>query len=143
MYDKFEVNLELKNDKLLFKGNARDNHEVSMDYFPPLGDGMGYTGLELLLMSFAGCSATSIIFLLRKMGKNIKGMSVSATGIKREELPKAFKEIHATYSLISDNTEEPDVRKAILLSEESVCPVWSMIKGNVEVFTYIKIIKQP
>ncbi|MDD5361922.1 MAG: OsmC family protein [Ignavibacteria bacterium] len=141
MNDKFEVNLELKNDKLLFIGNARDNHNVSMDYFPPLGDGMGYTGLELLLMSFAGCSATSIIFLLRKMGKNIKGMSVSASGIKRDEMPKAFKEIHITYTLTSDNTEEPDVRKAISLSEESVCPVWSMIKGNVEIFTYIKISK--
>jgi putative redox protein len=141
MNDKFEVNLELRNDKLLFQGNARENHEVSMDYFPPLGDGLGYTGLELLLMSFAGCSSTSIIFLLRKMGKNIKSMRVNASGIKREELPKAFKEIHITYSLVSDNTVESDVQKTIKLSEESVCPVWSMIKGNVDVFTNVNISK--
>ena len=143
MYDKFEVNLELKNDKLLFRGNSRDNHDISMDYFPPLGDGNGYTGLELLLMSFAGCSSTSVIYLLRKMGKNIRGMRASASGIKREEMPKAFREIRITYYINSADANESDVRKALTLSEESVCPVWSMIKGNVDIHTEIEISAEP
>ncbi|MCE1165851.1 MAG: OsmC family protein [Bacteroidetes bacterium] len=140
MSDSFTVSLSLKNDKLLFKGSARDNDYVSMDYFPPLGDGKGYTGLELLLMSFSGCSATSIVFLLRKMGKTILGLDVESEGVKSDVLPNAFKEIVIAYKIKSKDVVGDDVIKALKLSEESVCPVWAMIKGNVKVSPSFEII---
>ncbi len=140
MDDNFKVSMKLANDKLLFKGRSRDNEEVSMDYFPPLGDGAGYTGLELLLMSFSGCSATSVVFLLRKMGKTIESMTINSEGIKNEELPRAFREIKIKYTIESQDVNAADVSKAIKLSEDSVCPVWSMIKGNVDVIPEFEII---
>ena len=42
--------IRLVNDKLLFKGTVGDNTPVSIDYIAPLGDDMGYTSLELLLL---------------------------------------------------------------------------------------------
>jgi putative redox protein len=33
-----------------------------------------------------------------------------------------------------------DIEKAIQLAEDSVCPVWQMVKNNVEVTTEYKII---
>ena len=78
MNEQMEISLELINDKIQFKGTARDNESVLMDYFPPLGDGKGYTGLELLLVSFAGCSSTSIVYLLRKLGKTVTGLKVAS-----------------------------------------------------------------
>ena len=140
MDDNFKVSMKLANDKLLFKGKSRDNEEVSMDYFPPLGDGAGYTGLELLLMSFSGCSATSVVFLLRKMGKTIESMTINSVGIKNEELPRAFREIRIKYTIESPDVNAADVSKVIKLSEDSVCPVWSMIKGNVDVIPEFEII---
>ncbi len=140
MDDNFKVSMKLANGKLLFKGKSRDNEEVSMDYFPPLGDGKGYTGLELLLMSFSGCSATSVVYLLRKMGKTIGSMTINSEGIKKEELPRAFREIRIKYTIESPDVNAADVSKAIKLSEESVCPVWSMIKGNVDVIPEFEII---
>lgn len=133
MTEKFEVSLELINDKVQFKGKARTNPEIQMDYFPPYGDGNGYTGLELLLMSLAVCSATSITGLLRVMKKEVSSFSVHATGEPKEEHPKGFHSIQLSYKLKSPDASEADFHKAIQVSEERLCPVWSMLKGNVRI----------
>lgn len=137
--DNYSVTIGLKNDKVLFKGKARDNLEVSMDYFPPVGDGLGYTGLELLLMSFSGCSSTAIVFLLRKMGKQIKGFEAEATGFFNDKTPKAFREIVINYKIRSCDINSDEMQRVIKMAEDSVCPVWSMIKGNVEITTLFEI----
>jgi putative redox protein len=72
MGDQFEqVTVTLTNNKLQFTGISPSNPDrlITFDYKPPIGDGDGYNGLELLLMSLAGCSSTAIVFLLRKMEK--------------------------------------------------------------------------
>ena len=133
MCNNLSVALELNNDRVQFKGYARDNDFVFMDYFPPAGDGKGYTGIELLLMSFAGCSATSIIYLLRKIGKTVEGLRVTAEGVRSEEPPLTLKKILIEYTIISNDVTDYDVQKVLNLSEESVSPVWSLIKNNVEI----------
>ena len=142
MNEQLEISLELVNDKIQFKGFARNNEPILMDYFPPLGDGDGYTGLELLLVSFAGCSSTSIVYLLRKLGKNVAGLRVSSRGERKDKPPLSFKKIFIEYTLTSDNSTESDMEKVLKMSEENVCPVWDMIKGNVEIFPTFKIVKQ-
>lgn len=133
MSNNLSVSLELNNDRVQFKGYARDNDFVFMDYFPPIGDGLGYTGVELILMSFAGCSATSVIYLLRKLGKSVEGLRVTAEGERSNEPPLTLKKIVIDYTIISNDVTEYDFQKALKLSEESVSPVWSLIKNNVEV----------
>jgi hypothetical protein len=44
--------------------------------------------------------------------------------------------------LNSRDIEDDDIKKAILLAEESVCPVWQMIKNNVEVISEYRIIPE-
>ena len=142
MSEPLEVSVELINQKVQFRGVSKTNpdHPIIMDYIPPLGDGQGYAGLELLLMSLAGCSSTAIVVLLRRMGKSISGFSVNAQGIKRDQPPIKFEKILLEFSIHSQDATEKDVQKAIDLSEESACPVWAMLKNNVEVHTEFQII---
>jgi len=135
MEGQYEINVKLKNDKVQFTAQTRNNPEVICDYFPPFGDGQGYTGLELLLMSLAVCSGTSVLGLLRKFGKTITGLSIHAKGTLKDEHPKAFSQIFLEFSVTSKDASDPDVQKAIQLSEEKICPVWSLLKNNVEVIT--------
>ena len=79
-----------------------------MDYFPPVGDGEGYTGLELLLMSLSGCSGTAISILLQKMNKNVEGLIIHASGVRNEIAPFAFRRIELTFQLISRDALEDD-----------------------------------
>lgn len=125
MAEQLEVAVKLINQKVQFNGISTNNPDqpITFDYKPPIGDGRGYTGLELLLMSFAGCSGTSVVYLLRKMGKSVSGFSVNAKGIRRDQPPLTFQKIFLEFTIHSKDTEDATVQKAIQLSEESVCPV--------------------
>ena len=127
------IAVELVNDKVRFSGSTRGLPPVSADYFPPLGDGQGYTGLELLLLSLAVCSGTAILPLLRRMRKTVAGLRVSASGVRRSEHPTSFTRIDLEFSLASPDAVATDLEKAIALAEGSICPVWAMLKGNVEI----------
>jgi putative redox protein len=91
MAEQLEVTVSLTNQKVQFTGVSRSNPSITFDYDPPLGDGQGYTGLEMLLMSLAACSGTSIVALLRNMKKSISGFKVNGKGIRRDEHPTSFK----------------------------------------------------
>jgi putative redox protein len=129
------VTLDLINDKLHFTGTADKNAPVSIDYTPPLGDNLGYTSLELFLLSFASCVGSAVLVLLRRMGKNISSFHINANGIRREQHPTCFTSITLDISLNSSDASVADLDKAIALADEKLCPVYAMIKGNVEVIT--------
>ena len=120
-----EVTVNLTNQKVQFTANSKSNPDrpITFDYKPPLGDGQGYNGLELLLMSLAGCSGTAIANLLRKMGKEISGLKVNAKGVKRDQPPIKFEKIFSKFVLNSKNTKESDIQKAIQIAEDSIWAV--------------------
>jgi putative redox protein len=130
----------LLNEKLHFNAIVGDNEPISIDYTPPLGDNLGYTSLELLLLSLSSCVGSAVLTFLRKMRKTITGFEIQAKGIRREEHPTCFKSILLTINLDSADTTEDDLKKIIKLSEDTYCPVWAMLKGNVEIETKFNII---
>jgi putative redox protein len=125
--------IKSKNDKLNFEGIVEGNEPISIDYIPPLGDNLGYTSLELFLLSLSSCLASSILPFLRRMGKTINGFEAISKGIRNTEHPTCFKEIFIDIKLHSPDTGKEELEKVIKLSEDTYCPVWAMIKGNVDV----------
>ena len=100
-----EVTVTLTNEKVQFTGISTSNTDrpIAFDFKPPIGDGQGYNGLELLLMSFVGCSGTTIAYLLRKMGKSISGLKVNAKGVRRDQPPIKFESISLEFILNSND----------------------------------------
>jgi putative redox protein len=131
----------LINEKLQFEAIVEGNVPVSIDYTPPLGDNLGYTSLELLLLSLSSCVGSSVLTFLRKMRKTISGCEIQARGIRREEHPTGFKTIYLTVLLSSPDTTDDDFNKVLKLSEETYCPVWALLKGNVDIQTKCEIVK--
>jgi putative redox protein len=127
------ASITLINDKLHFKATVGENEPISIDYTPPLGDNLGYTSLELLLLSLSSCIGSSVLIFLRKMRKTIIGCEVLVKGIRREAHPTCFETIFLTINLKSPDTTEDDLKKVLKLSEETYCPVWALLKGNVEI----------
>jgi putative redox protein len=123
----------LLNERLHFNGLVDSNVPVSIDYTPPLGDNLGYTSLELLLLSLSSCVGSSVLTFLRRMRKTISGCDIQCRGIRREEHPTCFKTILLTINLKSPDTTPEDLEKVLRLSEETYCPVWALLKGNVEI----------
>ncbi len=131
--------IKLVNDKLHFIGIVGDNVPVSIDYIPPLGDDLGYTSLELLLLSLSSCIGSAVLTFLRKMKKTISDCEIKASGQRREEHPTGFKSIHLDIILTSPDTTDAEMKKVIDLAEDKYCPVWSMIKGNTKIETTFTI----
>jgi putative redox protein len=125
--------IKLINDRLNFSGMVEGNSPISIDYIPPMGDNLGYTSLELLLLSLSSCVASAILIFLRRMQKTISDFEITAKGIRNEDHPTGFKSIVLNVQLKSADVTESDLLKVIALAEEKYCPVWSMIKGNVEI----------
>ncbi len=130
---------ELVNGKMMFKGTAGGSPAVITDYIPPAGDGKGYMPLELFLVSLSSCLGGALSVLLRKAGKTLGALTIDAEGVRREQHPTSFEKITLSVRVKSEDITEADVKKAVDISEASVCPVWAMIKGNVEVETRITV----
>jgi len=141
MAEQLEAAVTLINNKIQFTGVVRDQPEITFDYHPPIGDGQGLTGLEVLLLSLAGCSASTVIYLLRTMKKGIAGLQVQAKGARRDTHPTSLKTITLKFIVHSSDVKDGDMQKAIRLAEETYCPVWAMLKGNVDIVTQYKIEK--
>lgn len=66
------------------------------------------------------------------MNKTIISFEIQSKGIRKEEHPTGFKSIFIVINIKSADVTAEDLDKVIKLSEETYCPVWSMLKGNVE-----------
>ena len=130
---------KLIDDKVQFTASTRDNSPVQFDFFPPIGTGKGYTGLEGLLMSLAVCSATTLAYLLRKAGRTVTGCMVAAEGTTKELPAVGFASAVLNFDLTSTDVTPEDVDRALDLARESACPVWQTVKGNFEITTHYKI----
>lgn len=138
--DNLTVKLQTIDEKTMFSATARENPEVIIDYFPPVGSGKGYTSLELFMISFGSCVSTTLLSLLRyRMKKKVEGVSVEVQGAVREEHPKALKRILLSLTFKSKELTEAEALEALKAAEDKLCPVWAMIKGNVDVDAKIKI----
>ena len=77
------ASLNLVNDRLLFEGQVEGNSPIAIDYIPPFGDNLGYTSLELMLLSLSSCVGTALLVFLRRQGKVIEHFSIKSDEIGR------------------------------------------------------------
>jgi putative redox protein len=87
----------------------------------------------LLLLSFSSFVGSAILTFLRKMRKTIHHFEIQSKGIRKQEHPTGFIIIILEINLKSPDTSDHDLNKVISLSEETYCPVWAMLKGNVDI----------
>lgn len=73
------------------------------------------------------------------MKRSVSAINAKAKGYVKDEHPKALSKIELELSIESSDTQEADVEKTLVALENKLCPVWAMIKGNVEVETRFTI----
>lgn len=133
-----ETQIRLVGDKVCFQTINQTGVPITIDSPSPYGDGQGDTPLALFLTSFAGCAAMSLLTLLRnRMRKTVTGMTAQAVGVTKDEHPKAFSSIQLKITLVSPDATEKETLRALDSVENKICPVWAMIRGNVQVDTTI------
>ncbi len=140
MSEPLEVRAVLVDDRVRFEAVAGSNPPVVCDFRPPLGTGRGYTGLEVLLMSLAVCSATTLVWLLRETGKTVSHCEVTAAATLKDRPAVGYDSVSLHFALRSPDVQRADVEKALDLARDSACPVWQMVKGHFPVTTGFRMV---
>jgi len=81
------------------------SHALCLDLPLDLGTDMGPSALELALMSFAGCYATTFTLTAKKMRVTIKDLEVKMEAVKSEELG-TITEVKAEVEVKADVPED-------------------------------------
>lgn len=134
------VEIKRTNSKVHFEGVSKANPDIVIpfDFAPPLGDGNGFAGLELILMSFAGCVSTTVVYLLTSSGKQILSYTARAEGIRKER-PLSLSRIIFHMDIQSSDITGEDMENAIKQAEV-ISPVWQAVKNNIAVETTFEIL---
>jgi len=117
-----------------FEGTAA-GHTVHMDGRPDAGgQGLGFSPMQLLLVSLGGCTGMDVISVLKKMRQDVTSFSIEVSGVRADEHPKVYTEIELTYRLRGRSLSRESVEHAVRLSREKYCSVEAML-NKVATFT--------
>jgi putative redox protein len=131
-----EASVKLINQKTKFECQVKGKAPIIVDYPPPFGDGEGYTSLELLLMSLASCFGTTVKLMINNhLEKQVAGVKVLASGTRKEEHPTSFESITLKLEIAASDLDAEELEKTIQFAKDSMCPVWDMLRNNVEITT--------
>ena len=111
---------------------SNGTHEVLMDYpMRPDEPCVGFTPLQMLLASLAACSVNSLwVVLNRRLKQPVTGIEVQVRALRAEQHPTVLTEIALQFLIKGSGVDPGAVASAIKISEEQLCPVWNMLKGN-------------
>ncbi len=132
------ASVKLLNQQLHVEGTVEGPKAVSIDYTPPFGDNLGYTSLELFLLSLSSCAGSAILVMLRKMNKQIETFEINSTGWRKQQHPTGFESI--TLDVVIKSPDIAATELEMLIEKiEAICPVLSMLDKSVKTTINFKI----
>ena len=129
-----KVELNMVNDAVHFEGSGSGNVKVHIDGSEAIGGmGLGVRPMELVLMALGSCSSLDLISILKKQRQDVKDVSISVEGERKEGVPAVFTKIHLTINL-TGNIDRAKAEKAAELAVKKYCSVHDMLAaGGVEI----------
>ena len=83
----------------------------------------GFSPMELVMVSLAGCTAMDVADILAKKREPLEAFKVLVRGLRADDYPKVYKEIHIEYVVKGKGVEKETVERAIALSLDKYCSV--------------------
>ena len=137
-----EAKVTLLND-MQFSGAASSGHTLIMDSDNESGGhNAGFRPMELLLVSFGGCTGMDVISILRKKKQNVSGLEINVKGEQSDTDPKIYKEIYLEYVVKGRDVEKRAVERAIDLSLEKYCSVGATLARAGTITRSYRIVEQ-
>jgi putative redox protein len=119
---------------LRFSG-VTGSHTVTID-----GDGKaGWSPVNGLAISIAGCMAMDVVDILRKGRHPVDGLDARFEGERAETPPRRFLRIQLTFVVRGDVPGEA-IERAIALSREKYCSVSNSLRPDIEFLTAYEVV---
>ena len=88
----------------------------------------GPSPFQTVLLAAMGCTASDIVWILKKEREPIAGLEIEAEAERAEKEPRVLTKVHLHYKVYGDGVREGAVRRAIDLSTEKYCSVGIMLR---------------
>lgn len=112
---------------MVFEGGAPDGPSAALD-----GDGaVAPSPVVALLMAVAGCTGSDVVSILEKMRVKLTRFTVEVTGVRRDDPPRRFLNLHLVFDLAGEGLDETKARRAIDLSLEKYCSVVHSLASDI------------
>jgi putative redox protein len=115
-------------ERMSFDGSASRNFTVPLSTSAAFGgDDDGFSPMELLLVSLAGCTAMDVISILEKKRQEVTNFEVRVEGERAAEHPKVFTHIVLEFIVTGKHVERAAVERSVELSATKYCSVSAML----------------
>ena len=107
-----------------------NDHNITIDLKEASGgNNLGTSPKILMLVSLAGCTGVDVVGILNKMKVNFSHLSINVDAHLTEDHPKIYDEVTVTYSIKVEKADEPKVKRAVDLSQDTYCGVSEMFRA--------------
>ncbi|MEX0691200.1 MAG: OsmC family protein [Gemmatimonadales bacterium] len=101
------------------RGTLPETPTITID-----GDGeAGPSPMITLLLAAAGCAASDVVLILKKMRVALDGLHVTVGGTRREENPRRYLSLRYRFEVRSPDVTQDQADRAVALSLEKYCSV--------------------
>lgn len=115
--------------ELIFTGRTEQGYEIEFDAHVQ----WGCKPTDALLLSLAGCMGIDVVMFLQKMKVELADFRMQISGQRNQAPPQYFKEIEIVLNIAGKNLDAKKVDRAISLSHEKYCSVYSSLRKDMAV----------
>lgn len=106
-----------------------NGHTIIMDAPERVGgEDQGPIPKPFVLTALSGCTGMDVIALLRKQGKQLTDLNLKVRGEISKQQPIEYVAAHIIYEMKGSAEDEQAALDAVMLSQEKICGVSSMLK---------------
>ncbi|KXK45100.1 MAG: Protein YhfA [Bacteroidia bacterium] len=111
-----------------------NGHTIIMDAPERVGgEDQGPIPKPFVLTALSGCTGMDVIALLRKQGKQLTDLNLKVSGEISKQQPIEYVAAHIIYEMKGSAEDEQAALDAVMLSQEKICGVSSMLKKIIPV----------
>ncbi|CAM4350589.1 osmotically inducible protein C [Bacillus manliponensis] len=104
-----------------------------------IGKEKGYTPLELLVASIAGCSTIVFQTILEKKRVSYDSLTIDTSVRKSETSPNPVEAVHLHYKIQTDCITKEQLEKVLVLAVKN-CTIAQSVKDSIEITETIELI---
>lgn len=134
-----KVTLGYKSDKEYY-ATSEEGSRVEIDMLDA-AQKQAMSPMQLLLAGVISCAAVDLVAMVKKRRKTLVDFSGEIDGIRREEVPKKYIEIHIKYIFTSPDLQEEEAQKLVDLAVEKYCSVSASLDPDIKLTHGLEIIR--
>ena len=111
-----------------------NGHTIIMDAPERVGgEDHGPIPKPFVLTALSGCTGMDVIALLRKQGKELKGLNLKVSGEISKQPPIEYVSANIVYEMTGSAADQEAAFDAVMASQEKICGVSHMLKKIIPV----------